>query len=112
MDIRADGADIEGEFVPAGSIIWGAGVKASPPIHGSEYPVSQAVEYPSTTIFVSSGLMTSTPSVTHLHWPGRMESFCRVSRRSPSNKEHTLDKAYDREEPCQVSGSRTAAIRR
>lgn len=30
MDIRADGADIEGEFVPAGSIIWGAGVKASP----------------------------------------------------------------------------------
>ncbi len=30
IDIRADGADIEGEFVPAGSIIWGAGVRASP----------------------------------------------------------------------------------
>ncbi|WP_049732467.1 NAD(P)/FAD-dependent oxidoreductase [Rhizobium ecuadorense] len=30
MDIREDGAEIEGEFVPAGSIIWGAGVKASP----------------------------------------------------------------------------------
>ncbi len=29
-DIRVGGADIEGEFVPAGSIIWGAGVKASP----------------------------------------------------------------------------------
>jgi NADH dehydrogenase len=30
MDIRSGGADIEGEFVQAGSIIWGAGVKASP----------------------------------------------------------------------------------
>ncbi|WP_426240294.1 NAD(P)/FAD-dependent oxidoreductase [Pararhizobium sp. DWP1-1-3] len=30
MDIREDGAEIDGEFVPAGSIIWGAGVKASP----------------------------------------------------------------------------------
>jgi len=30
IDIRADGADIEGKFVTAGSIIWGAGVKASP----------------------------------------------------------------------------------
>jgi NADH dehydrogenase len=30
IDIRADGADIDGKFVPAGSIIWGAGVKASP----------------------------------------------------------------------------------
>lgn len=30
MDIREDGAEIEGELVPAGSIIWGAGVKASP----------------------------------------------------------------------------------
>jgi NADH dehydrogenase len=30
MDIRGDGAEIDGEFVPAGSIIWGAGVKASP----------------------------------------------------------------------------------
>jgi NADH dehydrogenase len=30
MDIREDGAEIEGEFLQAGSIIWGAGVKASP----------------------------------------------------------------------------------
>lgn len=30
MDIRSDGAGIEGEFVAAGSIVWGAGVKASP----------------------------------------------------------------------------------
>ncbi len=53
MDIRADGVDIEGELVPAGSIIWGAGVKASPPIHGSDYPVSPAVGYLLTIIFVS-----------------------------------------------------------
>ncbi len=30
IDIRADGAHIEGAFVPAGLIMWGAGVKASP----------------------------------------------------------------------------------
>jgi NADH dehydrogenase len=30
LDIREDGADIQGEFIAAGSIIWGAGVKASP----------------------------------------------------------------------------------
>lgn len=30
LDIRADGADLAGAFVRAGSIIWGAGVKASP----------------------------------------------------------------------------------
>ncbi|MBW6425380.1 NAD(P)/FAD-dependent oxidoreductase [Rhizobium sp. XQZ8] len=29
-NIREDGAEIEGEFVPTGSVIWGAGVKASP----------------------------------------------------------------------------------
>jgi NADH dehydrogenase len=30
LNIRENGADIEGEFISAGSIIWGAGVKASP----------------------------------------------------------------------------------
>ncbi|EPE96619.1 NAD(P)/FAD-dependent oxidoreductase [Rhizobium grahamii] len=30
LDIREDGVDIEGEFIAAGSIVWGAGVKASP----------------------------------------------------------------------------------
>jgi NADH dehydrogenase len=29
-DIREDGADLAGDFVRAGSIIWGAGIKASP----------------------------------------------------------------------------------
>jgi len=30
VGIRRDGADIDGEFVPAGTIVWGAGIKASP----------------------------------------------------------------------------------
>ena len=30
LDIRADGVDIDGSFVRAGCMVWGAGVKASP----------------------------------------------------------------------------------
>ena len=30
VGIRRDGADIDGKFVPAGTIVWGAGIKASP----------------------------------------------------------------------------------
>lgn len=112
MDIRASGADIEGEFVPAGSIIWGAGVMASSAhswlgitgVAGGRIPVDDDLRVIGFDDIYAIGDTSALA--------GPDGKLLPLSRRSPSNKEHTLDKVYDPGEPYQSSSSRTEAIRR
>ncbi len=96
MDIRANGVDIEGEFVPAGSIIWGAGVKASPAhallgipgVAGSRILVDDDLRVIGFDDIYAIGDISALAGPDRKLLPG----LAQVA----SNKGHTLDKACDR----------------